>query len=85
MRYKNKKTGCVANVRDGKPMNGDWARIGGEGRSATERNDGGKGETGTPDSTWKNDAIDEYAAGLGIDTAKMKKDDKLEAIKAASE
>lgn len=84
MRYKNKKTGCIANVRDGKPMNNDWVRIGGENKAVADSEDG-KGETGTPNSTWKNDAIDEYAAGLGIDTTKMKKDDKLEAIKAASE
>lgn len=69
MRYKNKKTGCVAIVRDGKKMDADWVAA--------------DGNAGTPDASWKNEAIDQYASDLGIDTSKMKKEDKLEAIKAA--
>ena len=70
MRYKNKKTGSVANVRDDKDMNTDWEPIGGK---AVPQNDMSK---------WKNDDIDEYAANIGIDTKDMKKADKLAAIAA---
>lgn len=74
MRYKNKKTGSVANVRDDKPMDSDWVPIDGETANGHKK---GIGSMNVAE-------LEEYAAGIGLDISKIKrKADKLAAIEEA--
>lgn len=74
MRYKNRKTGCVANVRDDKRMDADWEPIGKGSKAEAKKRDGIDGMTVSE--------LEAFAAELGTNVTGFKlKADKIEAIK----